>query len=396
MIHRTNRCRPMWVSAAVLLTLSACETLDFDLRGQTGGFSTADAALEATAGRPQPDNRGIISYPSFQVAVARRGDTLNDVATRIGVDAETLGSFNGIREDAPLRAGEIIALPGRVSEPSPATGAVTTGPLQPSSVDVTVLAGRAIDNAPASEASTTTAPASRPAAPATTQSGVEPIRHKVVRGETAYSIARLYNVPVRALAEWNGLGSQFTVREGQYLLIPVARSQPPSRTAANTAPGEGTPTPTPPSAEKPLPKDTTPAATAQTAPKPVTDLGAQTKPASSGRFAYPVQGKIIREYAKGRNEGINIQAAAGTSVKSAEAGTVAAITESADGVPIIVIRHADNLLTVYANVTDVAVAKGATVERGQDIAKLRSGDQNFVHFEVREGFDSVDPNTYLN
>jgi murein DD-endopeptidase MepM/ murein hydrolase activator NlpD len=389
MTHPTTLRRPVGLALTVTLALTACERMDFDLRGQTGAFSTTDAALNATASRPKPDDRGIISYPNYQVAVARRGDTLNDVAARIGVDAETLGSFNGIQEDAPLRAGEIIALPQRVGEPSPATGAITTGPIRPASVDVTTLAGQAIDNAPA------TAPTATRIQPAA-QSGAEPIRHKVVRGETAYSIARLYNVPVRSLAEWNGLGSQFTVREGQYLLIPVGEARPPAPIAANTAPGEGSPTPAPPSAEKPLPKETTAVAAEQEAPKPVTDLGKQTKPASTGRFAYPVQGTIIREYAKGRNEGINIKADPGTSVKAAEAGTVAAITESAEGVPIIVVRHADNLLTVYANVTDVSVAKGDSVRRGQGIAKLRSGDQSFVHFEVREGFESVDPNSYLN
>ena len=77
-------------------------------------------------------------------------------------------------------------------------------------------------------------------------------------------------------------------------------------------------------------------------------------------------------------------------------GTVAAITASADQVPIIVVRHADNLLTVYANVDRIKVAKGDTVKRGQQIAQLRGGDNAYVHFEVREGFDSVDPTPYLN
>ncbi len=380
------------LAVAMLLGLTACNDMDLDMRGATGSFSTAAAAQGATATRPQPDARGIISYPSYQVAVAQRGDTLSDVATRIGVDANALGSFNGIRADAPLRQGEIIALPGRVAEPSTATGAIQTTPIGPSSVDVTTLAGRAIDAAPATPG--TAAPVVQPLPPATTRPGEEPTRHKVVRGETAYSIARLYNVSVRALADWNGLGPQFTVREGQFLLIPVAEANAPQR--ANTAPGEGTPTPTPPSAEKPLPKDDTAAASQQSAPKPVTDLGKQTQPTSTGRFAYPVQGSIIREYVKGRNEGINIKAAPGTSVKAADAGTVAAITESGEGVPIIVVRHEDNLLTVYANVTDVSVSKGDTVRRGQGIAKLRTGDQSFVHFEVREGFESVDPNAYLN
>ena len=58
------------------------------------------------------------------------------------------------------------------------------------------------------------------------------MRHKVERGETAFTIARLYNVPIKALAEWNGLGADFGIRSGQFLLIPVASQKPPMRTAA--------------------------------------------------------------------------------------------------------------------------------------------------------------------
>jgi murein DD-endopeptidase MepM/ murein hydrolase activator NlpD len=125
-------------------------------------------------------------------------------------------------------------------------------------------------------------------------------------------------------------------------------------------------------------------------------VGKTTTPTATGQLVRPVNGTIIREYAKGRNEGINIKAAPGTPVKAADAGTVAAITQSADGVPIVVVRHANNLLTVYANVADVSVKKGDTISRGQNIAKLRSGDDAFLHFEVRNGFDSVDPNPFLN
>ena len=390
---KQRRRAPLMMATCGLLVLAACdEPLDFDLRGLGGGFSTAPSVQNVTADRPSPDDRGVISYPNYQVAVAERGDTLADVAARVGLPADELARYNGVATDVPLRSGEVIALPRRVTEPSPATGAVGTGPIQPGAVDVTTLAGNAIDNA----APTPVADPPRADLP---QTGEEPIRHKVERGETAFTIARLYQVPVKSLAEWNGLGADFAVREGQFLLIPVARVAAPARntTAETTAPGTGSPTPLPPSATQPLPEDDTatePEATPDPA-KPVADVGTTTATRLSD-MALPVQGSIIRDYAKGRNEGIDIQAAPGTAVKAAADGSVAAITESADGVPIIVVRHPDNLLTVYANVADVSVAKGDSVSRGQSIAKLRdTADTAYLHFEVRDGFDSVNPNPFF-
>ncbi len=383
-----------WALISAMALTACAEPLDFDLRGQLGAFSTSNAARSATANRPKPDNRGVISYPGYQVVVARRGDTLEQVATRVGLPAGELAKYNGVAVDAPLRDGEIVALPKRVTEPSPATGAIATGPIQSSSVDVTSLAGQAIDNAP--DTSTRVA-ANTPLSPDLSQTAEEPVRHRVERGETAYTIARLYRVPVRSLAEWNGLGSDFAVREGQFLLIPVAQKAPPKPTPVAqpaetvTAPGQGTQTPTPPSASKPLPVDDTDAEIAAPA---APNVGKTTKTTQTA-MSRPVDGTIIREYTKGRNEGIDIKGQPGASVAAAADGSVAAITKSAEGIPIVVLRHPDNVLTVYANVDDVAVKKGDKVKRGKTIAKLRDGDQSFVHFEVRQGFDSVDPNSYL-
>ncbi len=388
----------LMTGAACLALLAGCdEPLDLDLRGKFDSvFDTSDAARNASANRPKPDDRGIISYPNYQVAVARRGDTLADVAARIGYNAKELARYNGVQPTDSLRAGEVVALPRRVAEPSLATGAITAGPIQPPAVDITELAGSAIDKA-------------EPTKPAVTrskgQTGIEPIRHKVARGETAYTVSRLYNVSVRSLAEWNGLGNDFAIREGQHLLIPTALTEPPLRATkapaaevATPKPGVGSPTPVPPSAVKPLPeKDEAAtakpvAATAATTP----DLSkSQTKPANSGKFAFPLRGKIIREYTKGKNEGIDIAAPSGTAIGAASGGTIAAITSDADQVPIIVVKHPDNLLTVYANVSKISVKKGDKVSRGQKLAQVRTGESAYLHFEVRKGFESVDPMPYL-
>ncbi len=389
------------LASTALGLLAACDadgTFDADLRnfGQIG-FDTTSAAKGATEARPDPDARGVISYPGYQVAVARRGDTAASLASRIGLDAGELARYNAISPDTTLRAGEVLALPRRVTEPTAVASAAPagTGALGAETIDITSIASTAIDRAEAGKPATTAA-APAPTAPA---AGPEPTRHKVARGETAYSIARYYDVPVKSLAEWNGLPADLSVREGQYLLIPVASAKAPARpdpVAVTTEPGTGSPTPTPPSAAKPLPAETPPKASTPVDKSAAPDLGTtRSAAASKSKLQMPVSGSIIRPYVKKKNDGVDIAAAPGTAVAAAEAGTVAAITKDTEQVPILVLRHDGGLLTVYANIDGITVKKGDTVKRGQTIAKVRAGEPGFVHFEVRQGFDSVDPMPYL-
>ena len=365
------------------LLLSACDgttALDWDLRSG-GAFDTTDAARQATGAPPQTDARGVVSYPGYQVAIAQRGDTVATVATRLGLGAEELARFNALQPGDALRPGEVLALPGRVAS-APSGGVIGSGT---GSVDVTTIATTALDRVG-------TSPVTAAAAPA----GAEPTRHRVARGETAFSIARTYNISARALADWNGLGPDLGVREGQYLIIPTATGAPPVPERVAAAPGQGSFTPEPPSAKLPLPDEKPTKASEPPKDTPASpNLGADRTAASATRLAMPVGGKIIRGYVKKQNDGIAIAAPAGTPIKAAADGTVAAITKDTAGTPIVVIRHADNLLTVYAGVDGVTLAKGAAVKRGQTIAKVRAGDPSFLHFEVRKGVESVDPMAYL-
>ncbi|MGB3147462.1 MAG: peptidoglycan DD-metalloendopeptidase family protein [Paracoccaceae bacterium] len=384
----------MFIMGASVLTLAACENdgrFDGDLRHFGKGiFDTSDAVAAGSAVRPAPDQRGVISYPGYQVALARRGDTVTSVAARVGLPAEELASYNAINAAAVLREGEVLALPRRVPEAGAAAGVIGTASLPPATasggtIDVQSIASNAIEETKNQQPAKPTPISSPPI-------GNEPLRHKVLRGETAYSIARQYNVNVRSLADWNGLNGNLDVREGQILLIPTSGSKAPKATEVVTAPGEGSATPEPPSAKKPLPEEKTTAASEPVETPPAPDLATT---ATAGKLAMPVKGKIIRGYQKKKNDGIDIGAAAGTAVAAAGDGAVAAITKDTEGVPILVLRHADNLLTVYANIDAIAVKKGDKVSRGQTIAKVRGSEPAFLHFEVRQGFDSVDPMPYL-
>ncbi|MBJ3762774.1 peptidoglycan DD-metalloendopeptidase family protein [Maribius pontilimi] len=379
--------RPLPLILASALGLAACDqtgTFDFDLRDTVDGFDTSTAVRQAVAAPPRPDSRGIVSYPSYQVAVAQRGDTVQAVASRVGLPADEVARYNGLPPNVPLRRGEIIALPRRVAEPSPATGAPIAGPIRPA-LETPGLAVESITSTPLEQRA---GEAIRRAEARGIQTGQEPTRHQVARGETAFSIARRYGVPVRALAEWNSLDADMTVREGSFLLIPVATEAPPESV---TAPGAGSVAPAPPSAVQPLPDEQLDQAPPRDVPASP-DLGAQS---AGGKFVFPVTGPIIRPYRKGRNDGIDISATPGTPVRAADAGTVAAITRDTDQVPILVLRHPGNILTVYAGVEGIGVQKGDSVARGQTVARIRDTDPSFLHFEVREGFDSVDPVGYL-
>jgi murein DD-endopeptidase MepM/ murein hydrolase activator NlpD len=111
---------------------------------------------------------------------------------------------------------------------------------------------------------------------------------------------------------------------------------------------------------------------------------------------YPVKGRIIREFSRGRSDGIDIAADPGTAVRAATAGTVAAITSDADNVRVIVVRHEGQMLTIYSNVDNISVKEGTSVSRGQKMAEIRSGASSYVHFEVRKGLEATDPMAYLN
>ncbi len=376
---------PKTIAFLMLFSIGSCgvlNDLDFDLRGNE--YDTSDAVRRAMGTRPLPDSRGIISYATYEVVVAREGDTIKTIAKRLGLEPKNVASYNGMSSLEKLNEGQLISLPNRTD----------TRKLQPNSsisnrkeVNVTELASTAIETAEDKK---------KGIKKTASKQENEPIRHKVSRGETAFTISRLYNVSIRSLADWNGLNSNYTIREGQYLLIPLPRDQIVPEVVMGK-PGENSKTPSPPSSSEALPE---PISTAKSetksgkakASKPPENIEAN----NAGQFSYPVNGKIIRDYVKNKTDGIDISAPVGTPIIAAEKGIVAAITEDTQEVPIIVLKHEGNLLTVYAGVGDISVKEKDEVSRSQLLGKIQPGNPPFVHFEVRRGFESLDPMGFLH
>ena len=115
MAQEQSTIRTLLLTSVALAALAACEGFDPDMRDLGNGFSTASAVQDLPK-RPSPDDRGVISYPTYQVVVAQQDDTIRSIAIRLGLDANTLAQYNGIDPDTILRRDEIVALPSRLPD----------------------------------------------------------------------------------------------------------------------------------------------------------------------------------------------------------------------------------------------------------------------------------------
>lgn len=388
------------VLASLLLTACAnTSALDWDLRNNEG--STKSAVEQASATRPAADPNGVISYPGYQVVVAKRGDSVASIANRLAIPPDQLASYNALNVNDTLRAGEVLALPVRVSaNPAALPAATMTGEAPSGGLDVAAIATTALDRVGTDAKPGTKASGSGALPFATKTSGPVPVRYQVKRGESAFTIARQFNISAKALADWNGLGPDLSVREGQYLIIPTPADisrQPAAAVVDASLPGQGSPTPEPPSAKLPLPteKTVTAAEAAKLAP-PAPDLGAGRTAASASAMAMPVDGKIISNFDGKTNPGIEISATAGSAVRAAQAGTVIYNAPDAKtGDMVILLRHDGGLMTAYAGLGSASVAKGDAVKRGQTIGTVKAGNPPRIRFEVRQGVNPLDPLNYL-
>jgi len=240
-----------------------------------------------------------------------------------------------------------------------------------------------------------------PAAPAAQP--VPPGSYMVKRGDTLYSIALDNGADYREVAQWNGLDDPTKISIGQ-----VLRVRPPEdRSAVQVAPARGA------GRVEARPLDSAPQqgrgdGSAKTEPKAVrlpysrenvAILSKEDKPdAEAIAFIWPAKGKILAGFAEPRSKGIDIEGRIGDPVVAAAAGRV---TYSGTGIPglgkLVVIKHDNGFITVYAHNKDILVKEQQSVARGQKIAEIGSTDAERpkLHFQIRKGSAAVDPMRYL-
>jgi len=227
--------------------------------------------------------------------------------------------------------------------------------------------------------------------------------HVVRPGDTLYGVARLYGVEMSALASLNRLTAPYAIRVGETLYLPAPVE--PAEAPPATAPATATATTPSSSAESQPP----PAKPGQIAPSPSPKQAAApepstTPPSRSGPgFEWPLEGRIIESYGTGangtHNDGINIAAKPGEPVRAAEAGVVAYAGNELRGYGnLVLIKHKGGYMTAYAHNSKLLVKRGDVVKRGQEIAQAGATgtvDSPQLHFEIRQGTRAIDPTSLL-
>lgn len=126
-----------------------------------------------------------------------------------------------------------------------------------------------------------------------------------------------------------------------------------------------------------------------------------------GKLPWPVRGKVLQGYGRHidpdfktatQNNGIDIEAPAGTAVRAVADGRVDYRDWLTGYGNCVILNHGGGYYTLYAHLSQVLVGAGETVPGGLVIGAV--GDTgslkgNMLHFEVRQGSKAIDPAGWL-
>jgi murein DD-endopeptidase MepM/ murein hydrolase activator NlpD len=276
-----------------------------------------------------------------------------------------------------------------------------------------------------------------------------PLRYTTVVGDTIFGVGQRFSVDPRSLAIMNGTSIAKAVLPGTVLSLPPSvqdkGAQPEARGESPIPPGyrftpprgeaepvqvaAATPRPTPPAVSRPAqpqpepqrppptysrptpspppvyrrpeyqPPAVRPAAPLPSPPRPALSAPAtaavpspaQVATAAKGRFVWPLRGEILSTFGpKGtgqRNDGINIAATQGSSVRAAAAGEVVYAGNQVPGFGnLVLLKHPGGWVTAYAHLDKLIVKNRDSVQQGQEVGHAgATGDvgRPQLHFEIR-------------
>jgi len=192
----------------------------------------------------------------------------------------------------------------------------------------------------------------------------------VERHQTFYRICKTYGVDLKKVASLNGIADPSKIETGQRILIPGATKVLKVEIYIDDVTAE--------QGEKPR-------------------VAYRTLD-----FIWPVNGKITDVFTEAENkkhQGLDIASPLGTPIKASNAGKVIYSNNGIKGYGnLIILRHSEEYVTVYAHNQVNLVEEGIWAEKGQIIGKVgQTGKATgpHLHFEIRKNNKALDPMLFL-
>jgi lipoprotein NlpD len=287
--------------------------------------------------------------------------------------------------------------------------------------------------------STRHSPTSKSTPPTTSQSKEATKYHTVQKGDTLYSIARIYGIDYKELAEWNNIENPGAIDVGQQLILSspslmtkpsvfalpdpepsstVQQSMPEATSISNEEPASAfTQLKIEPKSLK-LPyseqaisqlqefENVLPTVIANSKnekpaePDDPTVIITSTKTVRDNggiEWIWPTEGRVSSHFSES-TKGMDISGKTGQPVLASAAGKVVYSGTGLRGYgQLIIIKHNSTYLSAYAHNNKLLVKEGQMVSRGQKIAEMGNTDSKLVrlHFEIRKNGKPVDPLKHL-
>lgn len=209
------------------------------------------------------------------------------------------------------------------------------------------------------------------------QLGERPLSYRVRAGDTLYSIAWRYRLDVAELARWNQLGAPYVLQIDRHLRLQPQTNAP----VTDSAPASNT---------KPAPPVTRPASsTPKRAPAAVPAATAWRWPVTATR---PL--RLARQTFDAEHPGVTFRVPADRRAVAAAPGLVVYAGAGLGGYEhLIILRHADALLSAYSFDGTLRVNEGGAVKVGADLADISTVGRrgSLLYFELRRRGSPIDP-----
>jgi lipoprotein NlpD len=186
------------------------------------------------------------------------------------------------------------------------------------------------------------------------------------------------------------------------LLAELRGAAPASAAPAGPVTSATAATPAVPAASAPAPAGASSSAAASSSAPTLATAPATAPPVApapaAGGFAWPATGQVVQGFAEPRSMGLLIAGKPGDPILAAADGRVIFSGPGPRGYGnLVIVKHANETLSVYGHNRTLLVKEGQSVKRGQRIAELGStgADTPQLRFEIRKDGKPVDPSKFL-